>query len=95
MASMMIDEEKWYSAWLDTPISYTAQRTPEATMKQPGCSVKSREKVGGWPKHTGKLVSFIDTLGGRCIVRGHGDAVSSKFVWEGTVQEYLATWECD
>jgi hypothetical protein len=99
-ATMIVDDKVWYQAWLDTPIVMPRCSSAHEAMKTPGCAVKSRERVTegdfkGFPKMTGKLVKYTDDLGERCIVRGHGDATSPKFVWYGTLREYLSIWECD
>lgn len=100
MISMKVDDRAWYAAYLDTPLTIGRYSSPAEAMKHPGCAVKTRERIctgdfKGFPVHTGKLVYYSEDLGEECLVRGHGDAVSPKFVWRGTVREYLATWECD
>jgi len=95
MATMEIDDKKWYAAWLDTPMWMVNRPTNESeAAKEPGCCVKSRERDGIWPKHHGKLVSY-DKEADRVVVRGHDSAVSPRFVWEGTTSEYHRTWICD
>jgi hypothetical protein len=95
MATMIIDDKLWYDAWLDTPLAIKRAVSREEAMKQPGCCVKSYERDGSWPRYTGKLTSYSDDLGERITVRGHGDAISPKFVWTGTKAEYYRTWDCD
>jgi hypothetical protein len=96
MATMEIDDKAWYNAWLDTPLGMHRRGVIESdAMTIPGCCVKSREREGMWPKHHGKLVSYTDDLGGRIVVRGHDSAVSPRFVWIGTKEEYYRTWICD
>ena len=95
MADMVVDDVKWGEAWLDTPLGFRGgHSTREDAMRSEGCAVKSRVLEKGWPKHTGKLVIF-DEKADRVVVRGHGDVVSPKFVWTGTVREYWMFWECD
>lgn len=92
------DDVRWYSAYLDTPFGISPSRSAEEAMRKPGCAVQSREidcdNPHGFPKHHGKLVTF-DESADRVVVRGHNSPVSPRFLWEGTVREYLALWECD
>ena len=95
--SIIFDDRRWFKAWLNTPSGISQSRTSEEAARKPGCAVKSRERDPdrlGLPKHHGKLVVF-DEGADRVVVRGWGDEVSPRFVWEGTVREYLALWECD
>lgn len=94
--TMELDKARWHDAWLDTPLSRPPARTPGEAMLQPGCCVKSREMQDGWPRHFGVLVLLnLDLSVDRAVVRGHGTPASPRFVWEGTIAEYLAVWDCD
>lgn len=89
-----IDEKAWYNAYLDTPMGLPKGLTEDQAFMTPGCCVKTRETSGHWPVMTGKLVD-LNMERDRVLVRGHGDVVSPRFVWEGTVRDYRRVWRCD
>jgi hypothetical protein len=93
----IVDETVWLVAWLNTPFGRPSNpASAHEAMKTASCCVKSKELASpnGFPKETGVLVSY-DEVEDQVVVRGHGDCVSPKFVWSGTVAEYFAIWECD
>jgi hypothetical protein len=95
--NQIIDDKAWFEACLNTPLGQPrAARSPDEAMRTPGCCVKSRALCSrtGLPRDTGVLASFDDG-NNSVLVRGHGDHVSPKFVWMGTILEYFATWDCD
>lgn len=93
----IIDLSAWNRAAMETPFG-TPQgcRSPEEAMRVPGCWVKSREmrEGGRWPRYYGRLVAFSPD---KVVVRSACDATDGDLacVWEGTVGEYFAMWECD
>lgn len=93
-----LDNARWFEAWLDTPLAAPQGcRTPEEATRRPGCAVRSRERDPSsvvFSVHYGKLVTF-DEVADRVLVRGHDSEASPRFVWEGTIREYLTLWECD
>ena len=93
----VVDEKAWFEAYLDTPLCPPRHASSaEDAMKTPGCRLKSKARRNpfGFPDRFGILVSF-DLAADQAVVRGYGDCVSPKFVWTGTVREYLAAWICD
>lgn len=98
--NMVLNDQQWYTACLDTPLTMRRCLSASEAFYVAGCCVKSRERETtdagrpGFPKHHGKLVSY-DATADKVLVRGHGDAVSPKFVWRGTRAEYVSLWECD
>jgi hypothetical protein len=99
------DETRWYQARLDTPLGGPdplrvaeahRRNDPDVLLDCPGTCLKSRKREGahGFPTHHGILVAY-DAARDHVLVRGHGDLVSPRCVWEGTVADYRATWEVD
>lgn len=93
---IVVDESRWFRAWENTSLVRGNYPTPQEAAKHSGCCVKTRERDAGtgFPTMTGVLVSY-DADADRVVVRGYGDFVSPCFVWEGSVRQYLSTWECD
>lgn len=93
MKNMILDDTKWHEAWLDTPLVMARRASSKAeAMTIPGAAVKSIERGGdGMPLHHAKIVTYGDEV----VLRGYGDAVSPRFVWRGTQQDYYRLWECD
>jgi len=94
---MVIDAARHHALWLDTPAGCQSSTTREETAKRSGCAVKSLEREGGWrhlPVHHGRLAAYDEAADRVCVI-GYDDPVSPPFVWEGTVAEYVALWECN
>ena len=85
------DEKLWNEYMVDTPLGCKPSDTLEATMKCPGCCVKSKEaEKSGFPKYFGRVSKYSEE---RVVVVSHPD--QKRIVWDGSTKEFFNMWRCD
>lgn len=104
---LSFDRAEWVKHYATTPLACPAGWQNVAAMHAGVCvKTLARENGGaGLPSLCGR-VAFNGMQGGKvedaaatpqCVVVGHGwmEHPSEIFVWKGTYQEFLSTWEVD